>query len=199
MADVDDEYDVAGEVLDADAAEVLAAPFADLLPGLSVPPERRARLLTAVSALPLKYAPFFDRLSELWGLSAAEVQAELSILRDRGWRWAWPGIRYFNVAASERLDERARLLRFEAGVRFPAHRHDGEESVLVLEGSYPDSGGRVVRAGDTQRMSEGSEHSLQIADTGPCVAAISQRGLTFQGALLGRLGRLAAWGRAPRR
>ena len=48
---------------------------------------------------------------------------------------------------------------------------------------------RVVRAGERQDMSAGSEHELVIGPEGPCVAGVVERGLTFSGPVLGLLGR----------
>jgi anti-sigma factor ChrR (cupin superfamily) len=149
--------------------------------------EVRARLLQRVSALPLRYAPFYARLATMWGMPEPHVEAFLAESTEMRWHHIWPGIRYLDVARAAALDgARARLLRFEPGVRFPTHQHRGEEHVLVLEGSYTDSTGKRVGAGDEQRMVAGSEHALVISSDAVCVAAIVQRGLSFGAPLLDR-------------
>ena len=159
--------------------ELVAEALADLGHGTG-PVGGRERLLQSVSALPDRYAPFFSRLSRMWDLDEAHVEALLEASARHRWQKVWPGIRYLNVSPGPGLsDARARLLRFDPGVRFPVHRHRGEEDVLVLEGSYTDSNGETVGAGDTQRMVAGSEHALVVSPEEPCVAAIVQRGLSF--------------------
>jgi len=151
----------------------------------------RERLLQAVATLPLRYAPFYSRLSGLWQLSEAEIETVLTESARTPWRRLWLGIRYYTLQPGTELgNARARLLHFEPGVRFPEHRHTGEEQVLVLSGSYTDSHGHRVGPGDLQSMGEGSEHALRISSDAPCVAAIVQRGLSFSGPLLRRVRRL---------
>jgi anti-sigma factor ChrR (cupin superfamily) len=142
------------------------------------------RLQQAVSQLPLRYAPFYRRLAELWRLPEPQVEAELLRARDaRSWSLTpFPGLRTFLVErGAANVEDRCRLLRFAPGVRFPAHRHRGAERVLVLEGSYADSSGRVVGPGQLQHMVAGSEHQLRILGSVPCVAAVAEHGIDFSG------------------
>jgi anti-sigma factor ChrR (cupin superfamily) len=116
-----------------------------------------------------------------------EVEGALSVASDpRRWRGAFPGLRYFEVAERTAAG-RARLLRLAPGFRFPEHRHAGEESVLVLEGSYTDSSGDVVGAGDLRCQAAGSSHGLVVDAGAACVAAILQPELDFFGPLRSRL------------
>jgi anti-sigma factor ChrR (cupin superfamily) len=78
----------------------------------------------------------------------------------------------------------AYLARFAAGVRFPAHRHQGHEDVLLLEGSYTDASGNVYRSGDLHHMDAGSLHHFDIARDEPCVAAAVHHGIEFSSVLL---------------
>lgn len=150
---------------------------------------RRAgeRLLGAVAELPLRYAPFFAQLSALWQVPEELVVSELTrAKRAKSWQSTLlPGLKTFELVLEGRPDgERARLLHFAPGLRFPKHRHRGPESVLVLEGSYADASGLEVRAGDMQSMPADSEHELCILGTLPCVAAVSEHGVEFTGPLL---------------
>lgn len=140
------------------------------------------RLLEAVAELPLRYAPFFGRLSRLWQTSEAQVLSELTRAKDpRGWRSSLlPGLKTFDVQLeAERTDSHARLLHFAPGAHFPKHRHHGAEHVLVLEGSYADQDGIERRAGDQQSMPAHSQHELRILGNVPCVAAILDGGVKF--------------------
>jgi len=151
-------------------------------------PEARAleqgsrRLLDAVAELPLRYAPFFGRLSRLWQTSEAQVLRELTRAKDpKHWRSTLiPGLKTFDVVlGAEQADAHARLLHFAPGSRFPKHRHHGTEHVFVLEGSYADQNGVERRAGDEQTMPAQSEHELRILGDSPCVAAVVDGGVRF--------------------
>lgn len=146
-----------------------------------------ARLFGATSELPLRYAPFFGRLSTLWQAPEQLVRRELTRARDpKRWRSTLlPGLKTFDIQLNGRPEgERARLLHFAPGSRFPKHRHRGHECVLVLEGSYADGNGLEVRAGDLQSMPPGSEHELCILGDSPCIAAVSEHGVDFTGPIL---------------
>jgi quercetin dioxygenase-like cupin family protein len=159
----------------------------ELLPDAEVPAGGRERLLADVSELPLRYAPFFDALGSLWDLGEDEVRAELTRSKDSDeWRWAaLPGIRLFDVRGGPRTaSAHVRLVRFAAGMRFPAHRHKGHERVFILEGSYADSSGTVYRSGDLHEMSEGSEHGFVVDAHEPCVAAVVEHGREFRSIFL---------------
>jgi quercetin dioxygenase-like cupin family protein len=142
------------------------------------------RLLSTVAELPLRYAPFFGRLSALWQAPEELVRRELTRAKDaKRWnRTLLPGLKTFDVELGGGPERgRARLLHFAPGLRFPKHRHRGSESVLVLEGSYADASGFEVHAGEPQTMPANSEHELFILGTAPCVAAVSEQGVDFTG------------------
>lgn len=148
------------------------------------------RLRGAVTELPLRYAPFFERLGRLWRLSPAEVERELGRAQAASvWqRSLLPGLSIYTLATVE-PGHRARLMRFRPGARFPRHSHHGPEQVLVLEGAYRDDQGQLFEAGDLQDMSPGSEHELRIVSELPCVAAVSETGVDFVRPWLRRVAR----------
>lgn len=165
----------------------------DELPVEAPSPAIERRLLREVSELPLRYAPFFDALSALWDLKEQEVERELLRARDREeWRFtALPGIRLFDVRGGPRTaGSRARLVRFAPGLAFPHHEHRGHEQVLILEGSYTDSGGTVYRSGDLHEMSTGTEHGFVVDAKEPCVAAVLEEGRVFRSLFLRVLSKL---------
>jgi hypothetical protein len=57
----------------------------------------------------------------------------------------------------------------------------------VLEGSYRDDQGSVVEPGNEQLMLPGSTHSLFILGDKPCIAAVSERGISFIAPWIDRL------------
>lgn len=154
----------------------------------SAPPASiAARLARDVEELPLRYAPFFDRLAAVWDLPLDRVVTILESAKSPdAWRkTALPGLRLFDVQGGERVrGADVHLVRFSPGMRFPRHRHPGDEALFVLEGSYRDSSGRVVGPGDLQEMAAGSEHGFVVSRREPCVAASVQRGREFTGWLI---------------
>jgi hypothetical protein len=181
--DRDAQADFAGEF--SPSAHLLLA-LSEALPVTAPPVNGAERLARAVTELPLRYAPFYVRLSNLWHVPECDVERELTRARDpRSWSLTLlRGVKTFEVGAGTRSETRRRLLHFSAGVHFPKHRHRGEERVLVLEGSYADSSGCQVRAGEEQRMTAGSEHELTVLGSQDCVAAVAEQGLDFTGPLL---------------
>jgi anti-sigma factor ChrR (cupin superfamily) len=155
----------------------------ELLDPASVPAGSLERLMIEVSQPPLRYAPFFERLTELWDLSEADVRQLFERSRDsRAWRRApLPGLELISIQGGPRIaGTEAYLARFAAGMSFPTHSHHGHEDVLILEGSYTDSAGKLYRSGDVHSMDGGSEHAFTIAPDEPCVAAAVHRGIRFK-------------------
>jgi anti-sigma factor ChrR (cupin superfamily) len=155
------------------------------------------RLLRAVAEPPAAYAPFFDRLIDLWGVDEAEVLRVLERSRDpRGWRRGpVPGGRVIGVRAGAKTSGASVCLaRFVPGFRFPKHRHAGPEAVLVLRGGYTDSSGCVLRPGDFQQMAADSEHALEVHEGEPCVVGVRQEGMEFTGPVMRLL--VKAFGRS---
>jgi quercetin dioxygenase-like cupin family protein len=151
------------------------------------PASAASRLLQAVDELPLRYAPFLDRIGALWDLPVESVEAVFERARaPEAWRkTSLPGLRLIDVEGGDRVrDADVHLVRFSPGMRFPKHRHPGDEALFVLEGSYKDSSGRVVRPGDLHEMAAGSEHGFVVARGEPCFAASVQRGREFTGWLI---------------
>lgn len=175
--------DFAGDVLADDPA--LGTPLErlpELLEPLALSPGALERLMNAVADPPLRYAPFFDRLSHLWDLPESEVRTVLERSREpSGWKRApLPGLELIDIEGGPRVaGTKAYLARFAAGMTFPTHRHSGHEDVLILDGSYTDSSGAVYRAGDVHSMDADTEHSFVIAPDEPCVAAAVHRGIRF--------------------
>jgi quercetin dioxygenase-like cupin family protein len=151
------------------------------------------RLMQAIAEPPLRYAPFYDRLGRLWDLSEERVVDVLSRARDpREWRRApLRGLKLLRLEGGPRAaSANCYLAHFAAGLRFPEHRHRGHESLLLLEGSYTDGGGRTYRSGDAHEMGEASQHGFVVASDEPCVAAVRHHGIEFSSHFLRLLARL---------
>jgi hypothetical protein len=148
------------------------------------PARLRERLLAGVRRAPLRYAPFYDRLMGLFDLEEAALVALLEKSNDAAlWEPFLPGVHAFHFTAGPRVSEAdAGLVRVEAGVAFPGHRHLGRERVLLLEGSYRDSTGVVYQAGDVHEMAKDSRHSYEGSPDAPLVlAVVLYGGIEIQG------------------
>ncbi len=182
----------------ADEPGLDATPIARL-PELLEPsaaPSGLARLMAAVDAPPLRYAPFYGRVGRLFDLPEAAVAELLARTAEpEAWRkMPLPGLSVIDVQAGPGAQGEARLVRFAPGMRFPKHRHPGPEAVLLLEGSYTDSSGCVYQSGDLHEMAPGSEHGFRVARDEPCIAASLQSGLEFTGLFMRLLAKIVGGG-----
>ena len=166
----------------------------EALPQTGGPVGLRARLLEETSRAPERYAPFTRTLSELFDLPRDDVQALLLRSAEaRTWKMSGlPGIRKLPVSAGPaRSSAQTYLVKFAAGVHFPAHHHDGLETVLLMAGSYTDDGGKRYATGDLHLMEPGTAHSFTIDKDEDCVAAtVLHGGLNFKSTPLRWLARV---------
>ena len=99
----------------------------------------------------------------LAGLSAAQIssspRAGVTVVRTDVSDWKngpAPGVRFKEIHRDADRRSRSILYRMEPGSKFPDHRHDFLEEILVLEGSAWLSG-QLLRAGDYCRSEPGTE------------------------------------------
>ena len=164
-------------VRDAQAADerLLREALSQLAPPAKAPPQLlRERLLATVTRPRLRFAPLFGALSELFDLNDTDLAG---LFEHAASPAAWvetpiAGARLIHVEGGPRVAAADNgLMLIAAGMRFPMHRHLGEERVLVLEGGYRDrADGRLYLPGDMQEMPAGSSHE---------VAALAERDLLF--------------------
>ena len=188
--------DALEETEPADQSELLELVhrLPDALPTRSGPAALRARLLEETSRPPERYAPFSRTLSELYDLPRDEVRAMLARSAEpREWkRSGLPGIKKLPIKAGPSCGgAQTYLVKFQAGARFPEHRHDGLETVLIMAGAYTESSGRRFGTGDLHLMEPGTAHAFTIDEDEDCVAATLLHGrLNFRSLPLRLLARL---------
>lgn len=167
---------------EAEAAEALTS-LAVALPPATPSPGLRDRLLASARG-PARFAPFIDRLARMVDLAGERVQALLASLTprpsgpdlaDRGTWQPSPAphihlVHFDGGPACAGAD--VGFVRVDAGTTFPDHRHVGEETVLVLQGSYRDSDGTLVRAGDIVKKSADSHHHFTAGPDEPLIYAV---------------------------
>jgi hypothetical protein len=142
----------------------LARALTELGAGPSAPPQLlRERLLATVARPRLRYAPLFGALSELFDLGDSALADLFERAADpRAWTPSRvPATELLHLQGGPRVAAADNgLVRIQGGARFPMHRHQGPERVLVLEGSYRDEpSGRVYGPGDWHEMATGSSHA----------------------------------------
>jgi predicted ChrR family anti-sigma factor len=154
----------------------------------------RARLLAETSRAPERYSPFIRTLSELFDVPRDDARALLQRTTDPGaWKMSGlPGIKKLPVSAGKgRAGAQTYLVKFAAGTHFPAHHHEGLETVLILAGSYTDDSGKQYGTGDLHVMEPGTAHAFTIEKDEDCVAAtVLHGGLNFRSLPLRLLARL---------
>ncbi len=148
--------------------------------GWSEPPEEptaamRERLFAAIGPSPLDamvapLAAFFDVAA-----GAARALCD-SLGRESVWEAGpIPGLFVAHVpAGAARAGAYAGLVRMTPGLQFPAHRHVGDERMLVLAGGLRQHDGRECHAGDILDSRAGSRHDFVVIGDEPCIAAVIQ-------------------------
>lgn len=163
-------------------AEALTA-LAVALPTPPLPTALRARLLASTGG-PARFAPFIDRLARMIDV-AAELARDLLASIDLPSAWQpspAPNVLLIHLPggpAVAGLD--AGFVKVAAGTPFPPHRHVGDEHVLVLQGSYRDSDGSTVRAGDQVHMPADSEHHFIAGPERDLIYAVVFGGIEIGG------------------
>jgi quercetin dioxygenase-like cupin family protein len=138
-------------------------------------PALKGRLIAAVSAGTLRYAPFFGKICGLFDVDRAAV-LRLFERSESDTEWQpgpHPSIQLLHLeggAAVTRAD--VGLVKMPAGFGWPSHRHLGEERVLILEGGYDDDAGNTYRAGDIHEMAAGTVHSFAVHADKPLLMAV---------------------------
>jgi anti-sigma factor ChrR (cupin superfamily) len=118
--------------------------------------------LSAIVALPLSYdahplpAVIRDTVLEL-----AEAPALPLDTGAYAWEEPYPGVRVAVVKLDPARSFCATLIWASPGARYPAHRHNGDETTLILQGACRDGHASYV-AGDVGRMRVGSTHFVEF-------------------------------------
>jgi len=166
-------------------AEVLGAKLSMAITPL--PPGRAARdrLLASALAGAERYAPFFDRLSQLFDLGVERIREILSGVDDPA-RWEngpLPGVMLMHFPGGNAVaGADVGLVRMQPGLKFPVHRHIGGERVFILDGSYTDSEGKLWLPGDLHEMGPETSHAYEVLSQGLLFALVLHGGVEILGA-----------------
>jgi quercetin dioxygenase-like cupin family protein len=124
---------------------------------------------SAIAALPLSYeAAALPPVIRATVLDLAEAPALPLDTRAYSWQEPYPGVRTAVVKVDPARSFCATLIWAAPGARYPAHRHRGEETTLILQGSCRDEHGSYA-AGDVARMRAGSTHWVEFLPGEDCI------------------------------
>ncbi len=181
------------ESCDRCAAEVVAMGETLSAIALSLPIERpdpaaRTNLLASIveqetqEAQVDRFGALTERLARFFELPLRRVRALVELIDEpEAWsRGPADGIKLIHLQAGPSFAAAdPGFVILEPGATFPHHRHVGGELVMVLEGSFVDEGGAVLRAGDTQDLASNTSHFFVAQDQGCILAVIIWDGLDF--------------------
>jgi quercetin dioxygenase-like cupin family protein len=164
--------------------ETLASTAFDIAP-VSPAPTVRDRLLRTLSGVD-RFAPFLDDLTRLFELPVDTIRRLLARIDEHQWEHSLLGVplhgsELFHFPVGPGLRETGAaggVLRVQAGVTFPQHRHHGDETTYVLEGAYL-AEGRSYGPGSTIEMPGGTAHDYQSAPERDLVIMVLHRGITL--------------------
>jgi putative transcriptional regulator len=161
-----------------DALAWLAATAPTATPSLKVREQLFARVRNQS-----RWAPFVERVAELFDLTVEKAEALLETLADAG-NWVpgpGGGTELYFVPKGPRLaGAEAGFLRLDANVQFPKHRHLGQETAIIMDGSLREDGSdRVWQPGDVQINEAGTEHSFTAGENGCLFAVVVVEGVDF--------------------
>ncbi|MCH9683649.1 MAG: cupin domain-containing protein [Deltaproteobacteria bacterium] len=147
--------------------------------GTETPSRGRPRAATRLAMLqlgcgPARFIPFVDRVATLFDVPSEDARDALALIDTAGvWKSLRPGVRFVDVEGGPALGDRhAGLVRMEPGVVFPRHRHQGDESFLIVHGAARDSQGLYMQPGDIINNRDGSEHSVTVVGDQELIYAI---------------------------
>jgi anti-sigma factor ChrR (cupin superfamily) len=130
----------------------------------------------AAAVLPLSDPPV-ELAPEIRATVLELAQAPALPLDTAAYAWdePFPGMRTAVVKLEPERSFCATLIWASPGARYPAHRHRGEETTLILQGACRDEHGSYV-AGDVARMRAGSTHHVEFLPGEDCIAYLVATG-----------------------
>ena len=149
---------LAAELRGFDAA---AARLLDGVAPVAPPQSVRDRLLASIA--PGRFERFAARFAEMYDVTVARARELFGLIDDAStYDRAIPGavlIHFQGGAACAGAD--CGFIILPAGTKFPWHRHEGEEHVLIMQGRLRDCDGTVIEAGQEDHKGAGTEHEFE--------------------------------------
>ncbi len=113
-----------------------------------------------------RFEGFVERLAELFDLSSKRIRELLSTIDDdqnQSWKASGiPGTRLMHFDGGPRLESATcGLVTVKPGRIFPAHKHQDDEWVFVLQGRAQEDSGRILEPGDLDYGKAGTTHTFR--------------------------------------
>lgn len=133
-----------------------------------VTPPSAEKLLLRAKAVD-RLGVFAPQLGALFGLADDATAALLAKVRSGEGQVPGPapGVRFLPVRGVQ-----ACILFVDAGAEFPRHTHEGQETLLVLEGGLKDSSGVECWRGEQATFAPGTSHAVRALGGLPCICAV---------------------------
>ena len=131
------------------------------------PSERLRNLVLDSTREKTRYNGFIERFSDLFDLdklTSKNLLSKIDHVSDNDWESTlFSGVNIMKFAGGPRVaSATCGIVQVKPGKLFPAHQHQGEESLFVLKGVARDDAAREFSAGDMLLFSAGSQHSFRI-------------------------------------
>jgi len=141
------------------------------------PSENLKRSLVASLDANTPFHGFVDRFMRLFDLERDNVEALFSkIVKTPGDLFescAIPKTSLFYFDGGPKVSHaECGIIKVEAGSLFPAHKHQGKEWVLVLQGEAIDRSGQVYLPGDVIYSDEKDSHALRVSKDDDLIFAV---------------------------
>ncbi len=114
-----------------------------------------------------RFDGFIGRFASLFDLgkqASISLLAKIESASDSDWESIFlPGVKIMKFAGGPRVAlATCGIVQVKAGTLFPAHQHQADERILVLQGFARDDKARVITTGDIFEYSKGSSHSFRV-------------------------------------
>ena len=173
------EYNAAADALAAVALEV---------PPVAPPPELKERVLGTAARVG-RFDRFAEEAARIADLGVDEMRALLARIDDAAsWtKTPFDGMDVFHLDGGPKTANAiVGFIRIAPNTSFPEHGHEGDETVLVMQGACQEDNGRISRRGEIMPMGPGSSHSLLALPGPPFIfLAVAQKGITLDGEHVG--------------
>lgn len=136
----------------------------------------RNRVLEATQDV-TRFAGFLERFADLFDLdrtTSQDLLAKIDPISNHAWEsTVFPGVKIMKFCGGPRVaSATCGIVQVKAGKLFPAHRHQGDETTLVLQGKAQDDSAKTLLAGDIFHLPPGSSHSFHVLGDEPFVYAV---------------------------
>lgn len=124
-----------------------------------------------------RFEGFVERLSELFDLSGVRIRELLAMIDDKrssSWKASvLPGTQLIHFDGGPKLTEATcGLVKVKPKRIFPAHQHQDDEWVFVLQGEAQEDSGQILRPGDLHFGAAGTSHTFKTLGDEPFIFAV---------------------------